>query len=92
MSDAEGARIPVVGTTVKPGQYLEGLALSPWTTQKPMAPGLYWYRKLPDLDAYIVEVELDGDTLTVDDKNTVHCRGPVATIDGEWAGPLLPPK
>jgi hypothetical protein len=40
----------------------------------------------------MVEVELDDDTPTVDDKNTDHCRGAVVTIEGEWAGPLLPPK
>jgi hypothetical protein len=39
-----------------------------------------------------VEVELDGVTLRVDDKNSDQCRGEVATIEGQWAGPLLPPE
>jgi hypothetical protein len=92
MSDAESAWAPVAGTTEKTGQYLEKSVLLIWTTQKPTAPGLYWYRRSRDSRAHVVEVELDGSTLTVDDKNTAHCRGSVVTIEGEWAGPLLPPK
>ena len=92
MSDAEDAKIPIVGTTMKSGQFLEESAQLTWTTQKPTAPGLYGYRKSRDVRAYMVVVDLNEDTLTVDDQNTEHCRGAVATIDGEWAGPLLPPK
>ena len=92
MSDNKEPKIPVVGTTMKSGQYLEGSALLTWSTKKPTVPGLYWYWKSLGLRAYIVEVELEGDTLTVDDKNSDYCRGAVATIEGQWAGPLLPPK
>ena len=92
MNNAEEGKIPIAGTTVKPGQYLEEPDLLTWTSQKPMAPGLYAYRKSRDVRAYVVEVELENDALTIDDKNIHHCRGAVATIEGEWAGPLLPPK
>jgi len=92
MSEGESARTPVGGVTEKTGQYLERSAVVICTTQKPTAPGLYWYRKSRDSKAYVVEVELDGNTLAVDDKNTDHCRGSVSTIEGEWAGPLLAPK
>jgi hypothetical protein len=81
-----------VGTITKTGQYLEAAAPLNWTTQKPTVPGLYWYRRGSNVKAYIVEVELAGEILTVDNKNVDHCKGPVSTIDGEWAGPLLPPK
>lgn len=69
-----------VGVTTKTGQYLEEPARLIWTTQKPTTPRLYGYRHSRDMKAYVVEVELDGD------------RGPIVTIEGEWAGPLLPPK
>jgi hypothetical protein len=78
--------------TVKAGQYLEEPSLLTWTTQKPTAPGLYGYRKSRDAKAYVVDVELKNSTLTVDNKHANRCRGPVETIEGEWAGPLLPPK
>jgi hypothetical protein len=92
MSADEKAKIPRVGTTTKAGQYLEGFPTSTWTTQAPTAPGLYWYRRSLGLKAHIVEVELDGDTLRVDDKYTDQCRGEVTTIEGQWAGPLPPTK
>jgi hypothetical protein len=92
MGDIEESKIPVAGATVKSGQYLEEPALLMWTTQKPTAPGLYGYRKSPDAKPYVVEVELENGTLTIDDQNTDQCRGRVASIEGQWAGPLLPPK
>jgi hypothetical protein len=92
MCNAEEGKIPTAGITMKPGQYLEEPALLTWTTQKPTAPGLYGYRKSRDGMAYVVDVELENGTLKVDNKNADHCRGAVATIEGEWAGPLLPPK
>lgn len=92
MSDSKSARAPVAGVTEKTGQYLETSDVLIWTTQKPTVPGLHWYRKSRDSKAYVVEVELNDNTLTVDDTNTDHCRGSIATIEGEWAGPLLSPK
>lgn len=86
------AKGPDVGVTTKTGQYLQEPARLTWTKQKPTTPGLYGYRHSRDVKAYVVEVELDGDTLKVNDKSTEHCRGPVVNIEGEWAGPLLPPK
>lgn len=91
MTDPKEPEIPV-GITMKAGQYLEDSARLTWTTQKPTAPGLYGYRKSRAAKAYVVEVDLDDGTARVDDKNTEHCRGAVATIEGEWAGPLLPTK
>ena len=92
MSEGESVRAPVAGVTEKTGQYLEKSAIVIWTAQKPTVPGLYWYKKSRDSKGYVVEVELDGGTLTIDDKNADHCRGSVSTIEGEWAGPLLSPK
>ncbi|HKO29883.1 MAG TPA: hypothetical protein VJU54_01995 [Nitrospiraceae bacterium] len=93
MSDAKKAKIPSLGGTTKAGQYLEGgSATYTWTTKKPTAPGLYWYRKSVGLKPYIVDVELHRKTLRVDNKNTEQCNGEVGTIEGQWAGPLLPPK
>ena len=86
------AKIPRVGTTTRAGQYLEGMVPHTWTTKKPTAPGLYWYRKSAGLKAYVIDVELKRGTLVVDNKNNDLCRGEVATISGYWAGPLLPPK
>lgn len=91
MSKAEEPKIPV-GMTIKAGQYLVEPALLIWTTQKPTAPGLYGYRKSRDAKAYVLDVELKNGVPTVDNKYADHCRGAVATIEGEWAGPLLPPK
>jgi hypothetical protein len=87
MTEAEDLDIPLVGM----GQYLERPAMVTWSTKKPTASGLYWYRKSLGVRVYIVEVELDGVTLRVDGKNTDQGKGEVATIEGEWAGPLLPP-
>lgn len=81
-----------IGATTKAGQYLEGSAPAAWTATKPMAPGLHWYRKSVGLKPSIVDVELHGETLRVDNKNTDQCRGEIRTIEGQWAGPLLPPK
>ena len=92
MSDDEEVQIPRMGTTTKAGQYVEGPPASTWTTQAPTAPGLYWYRKSLGLKAHLVEVELDGGTLKVDDQSTDQCRGEVTTIEGQWAGPLPPTK
>ena len=77
---------------IKAGQYLEEPSHLTWTTQKPTASGLYRYRKSQDAKAYVVDVELKDGTLTVDNKYPDRCGGPVASIVGEWAGPLLPPK
>ena len=92
MANEKDLNIPIEGTSVRPGQYLKRSAMMTWSTKKPTAPGFYWYRKSIGMRVYIVEVELDGVTLRVDDKNTDQCRGKVATIEGQWAGPLLPPK
>ncbi|MEO7859429.1 MAG: hypothetical protein ABIU05_03130 [Nitrospirales bacterium] len=91
MNDAK-AKAPDGGITTKTSQYLAELSRLTWMTQSPPSPGLYGYRTSREVKPYVVEVELDGDTLKVNDQSTEHCRGPVATIEGEWAGPLLPPK
>jgi DNA-binding NtrC family response regulator len=88
MTDAEDSNIPLIGR----GQYLKRPVMLTWSNKKPKAPGLYWYRKSHGLKVHIVEVELNGVTLRVDDKNSDQCRGEVATIEGQWAGPLLPPE
>ena len=92
MSEDKEAKIPHVGTATKAGQYLEGSPASTWTTQTPTMPGLYWYRRSANMKANIVEVELEGDTLTVDDQYIDYCRGEVTTIEGQWSGPLPPTK
>lgn len=92
MSIPKEAKVPRIGITTKAGQYLEASAPLAWTATKPTAPGLYWYRKSVGSKPSIVDVELHGDTLRVDNKNTDQCRGEIRTIEGQWAGPLLPPK
>lgn len=61
-----------------------------WTTEKPKVAGVYWYRRSLGLRGMIVEVEIQGGTLTVIGKNA-ECSGEVAKIEGQWAGPLEPP-
>ena len=61
-----------------------------WTTEKPTVPGLYWYRRSLGLRSMIFEVEIQDGTLTVIGENA-ECSGEVATIEGQWAGPLEPP-
>jgi hypothetical protein len=92
VNDTKAAKVPSAGATTKAGHYLEGVVTYTWTTKKPTAPGLYWYRKSVGRKAYVVDVELHRGMLRVDNKNTDQCRGEVATISGQWAGPLLPPK
>lgn len=61
-----------------------------WTTEKPKVAGVYWYRRSLGLMGMIIEVEIQSGTLTVIGENA-ECRGAVATIEGQWAGPLEPP-
>jgi hypothetical protein len=61
-----------------------------WTTEKPKAAGVYWYRRSFGLMGMIIEVEIQSGTLTVIGENA-ECSGAVATIEGQWAGPLEPP-
>jgi hypothetical protein len=68
-----------------------GAALLTWTTDKPTMPGLHGYRRSPGWVGFVVEIELEGATLTVDDRND-ECGGEVDNIEGEWAGPLEPPE
>jgi len=90
MSNAEKPKIPV--GTIKVGQYMAESSHLTRTPQKPTAPGLFGYHKSRDAKAYVVDAELKNGTLIVDNKNADRCRGPVANIEGEWAGPSLPPK
>ncbi len=62
-----------------------------WTTDNPTVAGLYWYRPSVGLKGIIVEVEFLGGTLTVIGTNAA-CSGAVAQIQGQWAGPLEPPR
>jgi len=74
----------------KPATSLEITCHAGWTTKKPVVPGLYWFRRSPGMTKCIVEVEMDDDSLAIDDANFDH-SGAVERIDGEWAGPLDPP-
>ena len=40
---------------------------------------------------FVIEVEFEGDTLSVDDRNDT-CSGEVDNIEDEWAGPMEPPE
>ena len=91
MNDAK-AKGPEAGITTKAGQYLQEPARLTWSTKRPTARGLYGFRQSQDAKAYIVDVEIVNGALTVDNKNADQCRGPIATIEGEWTGPLVPPK
>lgn len=65
-----------------------------WTKTKPDVPGYYWFRPSPQNDAEIVWVGLYNvpfpsgpETLCAWDYNG-ESPGPIAGIDGEWAGPI----
>lgn len=72
-----------------------------WTTEKPTIPGLYWYRQMParnpgpfEVDPVfyepdVVKVESYDGRLRMNFHDDDHWY-PVR--DGEWAGPLEPPR
>ncbi len=61
-----------------------------WTTQLPTASGYYWWREPVSQDAFIVEVDLERQTVsspgTDDDATLGEMDG------GEWYGPLEQPE
>lgn len=61
-----------------------------WTAERPWMPGLYWYRRAVTDKPFIVEVSrLTSGALRVVD---LHQGTKGVSWDGQWAGPLEPPK
>jgi hypothetical protein len=64
-----------------------------WTTDKPTEPGFWWYRKhqthAPSLLETYIALNRQLYTRFCDGSGS---RYPVETFDGEWAGPLEPPR
>jgi hypothetical protein len=59
-----------------------------WSTEPPTAPGRYWFRLSPTDEADVVDVTDYGHAFPTGDDNGFE----VATIGGQWAGPLKPPE
>jgi hypothetical protein len=61
----------------------------PWTTEPPTQPGTYWFKREPTSRAVLMDVrETDGAlTVTVQWSNPDQ---PVATLKGQWRGPMPP--
>ena len=59
-----------------------------WTTELPTASGYYWWREPGSMDAFIVEVDIERQTVSssgTDDDASLD------EMDGEWCGPLEQP-
>ena len=60
-----------------------------WTTDKPTMPGWYWWREVDSKDGFIVQVDIEGET--VSSSGTADDASLDEMVGGEWAGPLEPP-
>jgi hypothetical protein len=65
----------------------------PWSTEPPTQPGTYWFKRWfkrePTARAVMMDVRETDGALTV----TVHWSEPdqpVATLKGQWRGPMPP--
>ena len=59
-----------------------------WTIDTPTVSGYYWWREPGSLDAFIVEVDIETQTVSssgTDDPASLD------EMDGEWYGPLKRP-
>ena len=59
-----------------------------WTTELPTASGYYWWRELGHKEAFIVEVNIERQTVSSRDTDDAAS---LDEMDGEWCGPLEPP-
>lgn len=65
-----------------------------WTTRKPEVPGVYWFRTKPD-NVEVCRVTIYGSAFhpilmayfTDGERNNIE-----EMQEGEWAGPIEPPK
>ncbi len=60
-----------------------------WTTEKPTAPGWYWYKGAGYPTILYVYTETFIGSLFVEDPDY---GGPVQGYPGEWAGPIPEPE
>lgn len=61
-----------------------------WTREPPTMPGWYWYQKLPMFTKDVAQVMVHEGVLYVDWGSGFQEL--VEEMDGEWAGPVLPPE
>jgi hypothetical protein len=60
-----------------------------WSTEPPSQPGTYWFKREPTWRAVMMDVRETDGALTV----TVQWSEPdqpVATLKGQWRGPMPP--
>ena len=66
-----------------------------WTTEKPAAPGWWWYRETSTSPPHPVRIfDTGGPQLyawPVDDRAASFVTKDLRNCAGEWAGPLEPP-
>jgi hypothetical protein len=62
-----------------------------WTDEAPTEEGFYWYReKEHDLRGVVQVFDRPNPGLSVN--GLLYERQPVNSLDGQWAGPIPPPK
>lgn len=59
-----------------------------WTDMRPTKPGWYWFRGEPDLNAIIVWVASDLETVLIPFRPIAS----VSEMPGQWAGPIMEPE
>jgi hypothetical protein len=57
-----------------------------WTAARPMTPGWYWFNHMGWKDVYLVKDFGNGELYAV------RAGKFVSELDGQWAGPIEPPK
>ena len=60
-----------------------------WTTEMPTKPGCYWWRRAGQKVVYIVEVNIEDQT--VSSSGTADDASLDEMVGDQWAGPLEPP-
>jgi len=63
-----------------------------WTTDKPTKPGWYWYRPASDQNIEVVEIARPHGDLHIYMLGHPDLCPPYEQVEGEWAGPLEPPR
>ena len=68
-----------------------------WSSDKPVKPGWYWYRRSPEDEDWcvpdeVVELVLEKDTLAYALRSDRISFEPIDRLHGQWAGPLPIPK
>jgi hypothetical protein len=91
MHEADIARLLAGARKAERAAVLAELQAPTWTRDKPTEPGAYWLRSewLTRADGQIVEVD-DATGELGFHVGSMHFY--VSGVDGEWAGPLTPPR